>query len=141
MAHTHTFVAGFPQTHAVYAAHPQSPTSHSFIHASAPGQSVIFIRTGQCPPRLSCCSTSRLIISLLSLTTWLAHSKKKNCDVCKHPYSFTKGILSAHINPLTEAELALCGSICLQYAAITSSGVAGTPIVATCLPGYPLSCT
>lgn len=26
-----------------------------------------------------------------SLTTWLAHSKKKNCDVCKHSYSFTKG--------------------------------------------------
>lgn len=26
-----------------------------------------------------------------SLTTWLAHSKKKTCDVCKHPYSFTKG--------------------------------------------------
>ncbi|KAG6852930.1 hypothetical protein C0991_008075 [Blastosporella zonata] len=25
-----------------------------------------------------------------SLTTWLSHSKKKNCDVCKHPYSFTK---------------------------------------------------
>ncbi|KAG6907887.1 hypothetical protein DXG01_006994 [Tephrocybe rancida] len=24
------------------------------------------------------------------LTTWLSHSKKKNCDVCKHPYSFTK---------------------------------------------------
>ena len=26
-----------------------------------------------------------------SLTTWLSHSKKKTCDVCKHPYSFTKG--------------------------------------------------
>ncbi|KII87240.1 hypothetical protein PLICRDRAFT_93037 [Plicaturopsis crispa FD-325 SS-3] len=24
------------------------------------------------------------------LTTWLAHSKKKDCDVCKHPYSFNK---------------------------------------------------
>ena len=28
-----------------------------------------------------------------SLTTWLAHSKKKNCDVCKYPYLFTKGVL------------------------------------------------
>ncbi|KAH0835462.1 hypothetical protein J3R83DRAFT_9100 [Lanmaoa asiatica] len=29
--------------------------------------------------------------TLLSiLTTWLSHSKKKTCDVCKHPYSFTK---------------------------------------------------
>jgi hypothetical protein len=26
-----------------------------------------------------------------SLTTWLAHSKKQHCDVCKYPYSFTKG--------------------------------------------------
>ncbi|KAI0294319.1 hypothetical protein B0F90DRAFT_1757507 [Multifurca ochricompacta] len=24
------------------------------------------------------------------LTTWLSHSKKKTCDVCKYPYSFTK---------------------------------------------------
>lgn len=29
---------------------------------------------------------------MFSLTTWLAHSKKKNCDVCKHPYTFTKGM-------------------------------------------------
>ena len=26
-----------------------------------------------------------------SLATWLAHSKKKSCDVCKHSYAFTKG--------------------------------------------------
>src|SRR5258707_9838974 len=26
-----------------------------------------------------------------SLTTWLTHSKKQHCDVCKFPYSFTKG--------------------------------------------------
>lgn len=30
---------------------------------------------------------------LSSLTTWLAHSKRKVCDVCKHPYSFTKGTM------------------------------------------------
>ena len=30
-----------------------------------------------------------------SLTTWLAHSKKKTCDVCKHPYSFQKGECAA----------------------------------------------
>lgn len=27
-----------------------------------------------------------------SLTTWLEHSKKKTCDVCKHQYSFSKGV-------------------------------------------------
>jgi E3 ubiquitin-protein ligase DOA10 len=30
---------------------------------------------------------------LCSLTTWLTHSKKKTCDVCKHPYAFTKGTI------------------------------------------------
>ena len=33
---------------------------------------------------------SALTYLLYSLTTWLAHSKKKTCDVCKHPCSFTK---------------------------------------------------
>lgn len=28
----------------------------------------------------------------VSLTTWLKHSKKQSCDLCKHPYAFTKGI-------------------------------------------------
>lgn len=32
-----------------------------------------------------------LMHATFSLTTWLAHSKKKTCDVCKYPYSFTKG--------------------------------------------------
>jgi len=36
------------------------------------------------------------IASENSLTTWLAHSKKKTCDVCKHPYSFTKGQFMFH---------------------------------------------
>jgi len=29
-----------------------------------------------------------------SLTTWLSHSRKKTCDVCKYPYSFTKGVFT-----------------------------------------------
>ncbi|KAG5336960.1 hypothetical protein C0989_011398 [Termitomyces sp. Mn162] len=41
-------------------------------------------------------------IGQYNLTTWLSHSKKKNCDVCKHPYSFTKGI------------------VCIQYAYIST---------------------
>ncbi|KAF8880202.1 hypothetical protein BD779DRAFT_1549951 [Infundibulicybe gibba] len=36
------------------------------------------------------CSGTIRYIHQDCLTTWLAHSKKKNCDVCKHPYSFTK---------------------------------------------------
>ncbi|KAH8832844.1 hypothetical protein DL96DRAFT_1667326 [Flagelloscypha sp. PMI_526] len=36
------------------------------------------------------CSGTIRYIHQDCLTTWLAHSKKKHCDVCKHPYSFTK---------------------------------------------------
>ncbi|KAJ3511235.1 hypothetical protein NLJ89_g4212 [Agrocybe chaxingu] len=36
------------------------------------------------------CSGTIRYIHQDCLTTWLAHSKKKNCDVCKHSYSFTK---------------------------------------------------
>ncbi|TFK63266.1 hypothetical protein BDN72DRAFT_964036 [Pluteus cervinus] len=36
------------------------------------------------------CSGTIRYIHQDCLTTWLAHSKKKNCDLCKHPYSFTK---------------------------------------------------
>ncbi|KAJ7230501.1 hypothetical protein GGX14DRAFT_583567, partial [Mycena pura] len=36
------------------------------------------------------CSGTIRYIHQDCLTTWLAHSKKKSCDVCKHPYSFTK---------------------------------------------------
>ncbi|KAF9460561.1 hypothetical protein BDZ94DRAFT_1197761 [Collybia nuda] len=38
------------------------------------------------------CSGTIRYIHQDCLTTWLAHSKKKTCDVCKHPYSFTKGM-------------------------------------------------
>ncbi|PBK91140.1 hypothetical protein ARMGADRAFT_1054352 [Armillaria gallica] len=37
------------------------------------------------------CSGTIRYIHQDCLTTWLSHSKKKICDVCKHPYSFTKG--------------------------------------------------
>lgn len=36
------------------------------------------------------CSGTIRYIHQDCLTTWLSHSKKKTCDVCKHPYSFTK---------------------------------------------------
>ncbi|KAI0630807.1 hypothetical protein C8Q77DRAFT_228608 [Trametes polyzona] len=36
------------------------------------------------------CSGTIRYIHQDCLTEWLAHSKKKTCDVCKHPYSFTK---------------------------------------------------
>ncbi|KIY52974.1 hypothetical protein FISHEDRAFT_34386, partial [Fistulina hepatica ATCC 64428] len=36
------------------------------------------------------CSGTIRYIHQDCLTTWLAHSKKKTCDVCKHPYKFTK---------------------------------------------------
>ncbi|KAH7924153.1 hypothetical protein BV22DRAFT_1091457 [Leucogyrophana mollusca] len=36
------------------------------------------------------CSGTIRYIHQDCLTTWLSHSKKKNCDVCKYPYSFTK---------------------------------------------------
>lgn len=40
-------------------------------------------------------SLSRSSHSFHSLTTWLSHSKKKTCDLCKHPYTFTKGELGS----------------------------------------------
>ncbi|KAG7444454.1 uncharacterized protein BT62DRAFT_952269 [Guyanagaster necrorhizus] len=36
------------------------------------------------------CSGTIRYIHQDCLTTWLSHSKKKTCDVCKHSYSFTK---------------------------------------------------
>ncbi|KAG8215069.1 hypothetical protein J3R82DRAFT_8490 [Butyriboletus roseoflavus] len=36
------------------------------------------------------CSGTIRYIHQDCLTTWLSHSKKKTCDVCKHPYTFTK---------------------------------------------------
>ncbi|GBE86611.1 hypothetical protein SCP_0904900 [Sparassis crispa] len=36
------------------------------------------------------CSGTIRYIHQDCLTTWLAHSKKQTCDVCKHPYAFTK---------------------------------------------------
>ncbi|KAH8995527.1 hypothetical protein EDB86DRAFT_1097648 [Lactarius hatsudake] len=36
------------------------------------------------------CSGTIRYIHQDCLTTWLSHSKKKTCDVCKYPYTFTK---------------------------------------------------
>ncbi|KAI6044438.1 RING-variant domain-containing protein [Pisolithus marmoratus] len=36
------------------------------------------------------CSGTIRYIHQDCLTTWLSHSKKKTCDVCKHPYAFRK---------------------------------------------------
>ncbi|THU75626.1 zf-C3HC4-domain-containing protein [Dendrothele bispora CBS 962.96] len=36
------------------------------------------------------CSGTIRYIHQDCLTTWLAHSKKKTCDLCKHRYAFTK---------------------------------------------------
>ncbi|OAX41033.1 hypothetical protein K503DRAFT_713394 [Rhizopogon vinicolor AM-OR11-026] len=44
------------------------------------------------------CSGTIRYIHQDCLTTWLSHSKKKTCDVCKHPYSFTK-VYAANMPP------------------------------------------
>ncbi|KAG8906763.1 hypothetical protein FRC01_007903, partial [Tulasnella sp. 417] len=36
------------------------------------------------------CSGTIRYIHQACLTTWLKHSKKQSCDLCKHPYAFTK---------------------------------------------------
>ncbi|CUA78051.1 E3 ubiquitin-protein ligase MARCH6 [Rhizoctonia solani] len=58
-------------THVVSAAHPLRKISHCSIRASVQARFAISTRTG-------------------NLTTWLAHSKKRSCDVCKYEYGFTK---------------------------------------------------
>ncbi|KAG6888471.1 hypothetical protein C0995_008044 [Termitomyces sp. Mi166 len=63
--------------------------SPSFILANARERFGISIKIG----KYRYWSSKDLFVTLRasnSLTTWLSHSKKKNCDVCKHPYSFTK---------------------------------------------------
>lgn len=47
------------------------------------------------PPLLFQRQTCSDICVWFSLTTWLEHSKKKTCDVCKHQYSFSKGASSS----------------------------------------------
>ncbi|KDQ12990.1 hypothetical protein BOTBODRAFT_399709 [Botryobasidium botryosum FD-172 SS1] len=49
------------------------------------------------------CSGTIRYIHQECLKTWLEHSKKKHCDVCKHAYSFTKVYdpnMPSHIPPL-----------------------------------------
>lgn len=69
---------------------------------------------------------------LSSLTTWLSHSKKKTCDVCKHPYSFTKGEYSfARCVELTYTIVSL--SLCSWYALHASST---SPVSASSSAGF-----
>ncbi|PPQ98309.1 hypothetical protein CVT26_013518, partial [Gymnopilus dilepis] len=60
-------VESFPKTHAESATHMRNPTSLSSTRANARVQSGISIKIA-----------------------WLAHSNKKKCDLCRHPYAFTK---------------------------------------------------
>ena len=76
------------QIHVVFAAHQQSQASPCFIPANVQEQFDTFTRIGELIPFLA---VSVAHHPQSSLTTWLAHSKKKTCDVCKYPYSFTKG--------------------------------------------------
>lgn len=77
------------QTHAAYAVRQQSPTSLSFTHVNARVRSGIYTRTGELHRNSH--RTPHSDAYPISLQEWLAHSKKKTCDVCKYPYSFTKG--------------------------------------------------
>ncbi|KAG0698227.1 hypothetical protein DFH29DRAFT_834916 [Suillus ampliporus] len=58
------------------------------------------------------CSGTIRYIHQDCLTTWLSHSKKKTCDVCKHPYSFTK-VYAADMPP-TLPLLLLCRRLAQQ---------------------------
>ncbi|KAG1738893.1 uncharacterized protein EDB91DRAFT_1137224 [Suillus paluster] len=58
------------------------------------------------------CSGTIRYIHQDCLTTWLSHSKKKTCDVCKHPYSFTK-VYAADM-PSTLPPLLLCRRLTQQ---------------------------
>lgn len=80
------------QIHVGFAVHQPSQTSRYTILASALERYDTFIRIGTCSQCKTDTFTERRHATC-SLTTWLAHSKKKSCDVCKHSYSFTKGAL------------------------------------------------
>jgi hypothetical protein len=78
------------QIPAASAARPQNQVNHSFTLANAQAPSVTSTKIGTL-------FDTRILQNIgteafASLTTWLSHSKKKTCDVCKHPYSFTKGL-------------------------------------------------
>jgi hypothetical protein len=83
------------------------------------------------PPRLVCPVTNTIPpgsadISI-SLTTWLSHSKKKTCDVCKHPYSFTKGKASllspfcGQPDAFLQFTRMICPSVYLSYSCYANS--------------------
>lgn len=65
----------------------------SSIRVNVPGRSSISTRNGKA---VLVFTTASLKSGRPSLTTWLAHSKKKSCDVCKYQYSFTKGMAASY---------------------------------------------
>ena len=79
------------QIHVAYAARQPSMINLFSIRANVLARYATFIKTGTSLYTLIRKNRSS---GFSSLTTWLAHSKKKNCDVCKHPYLFTKGVPS-----------------------------------------------
>lgn len=82
----------------------QNRISPFSILANAPVPFAISIRTGKWTRRFvvfilslrnqpACSHDHDLLLKhIYSLTTWLAHSKKKTCDVCKAEYAFEKGM-------------------------------------------------
>lgn len=109
--------------------------SLSSILANARGPFVTFIKTG----KVACALCAwKLTVSPNSLTTWLAHSKKKTCDVCKHPYSFTKG---SHYHKIYRTFSDKLLSVCTRYAHKTSNGFARSKTLTTCLACHPLHFT
>lgn len=86
-----TYLTNDLQTLVVSAVHPQKKDNRFFIHAGVRAPFVTSTRIGMLLARYSL--SSPLTDPRRSLTTWLAHSKKKSCDVCKYQYSFTKGVL------------------------------------------------
>lgn len=82
-----------------------NPTNPYTILANVLEQYDIFTKTGE---NYRLCIITVLQLTHLSLTTWLAHSKKKTCDVCKHPYSFTKGMLLCSLYTMHELRFRQC---------------------------------
>lgn len=76
-----------------------------------------------------------------SLTTWLAHSKKKNCDVCKYPYLFTKGVLllRMYFRDLLKHFISVCAWYAIDtspfppYQTVCAAHFSGNIV---CTPGY-----
>lgn len=71
---------------------PAEPDQPLFHPCRCSG-SIRYIHQDWWVPFMTHCGIYSLMVCSFtqSLKTWLAHSKKKTCDICKHPYSFEKG--------------------------------------------------